>query len=476
MTGPEAGERDYDVVVIGAGPAGLAAAEVSARSGLSVLLVDENEDVGGQILRRRLPRPGCSPAGAVVPAGVTFLNRTTCVGIHPGFMVSLDVAGKGRASSARAVVVATGAVEQVFPVPGWTTRGVMTAGAAQTLLKGSGVFPFRAPVVAGTGPLLLATASQLIRAGVSVRAIVEASTPRPGLRDLAGLARGGRTLVEGAGYVKDILSARVPILSGYAVTEVRGGRAVEAVDVRKVDRSWHVVAEGSRRSIECDSLLLNQGFSSSTDLVTQAGADLDWDARARVWLPWRSAELATTVPGLYAVGDCAGVGGRELAAVEGELAGLAVAVAAGRAEGAEAARRKAERRRRQLLRFRRSLDPMFRTGDGVTTWLTPDTIVCRCENVSARTVSAVAGVGAGSIASVKLGTRAGMGLCQGRTCRHVVQAMLDASAGVPPTAIPDEPPRGRFPIRPVSVDVLAHDGPSARHAEVSPEPDEESVT
>lgn len=453
-----------DVLVIGAGPAGLAAADRAAQAGLRVLIIDENTRAGGQI--SRLPFRGAPSPIESLREGIEFRGRTQCLGFLGDRTVAIDREGIGSIVRARAVLVATGSTERVYPIPGWTKPGVMTAGAGQTFLKGSGRFPYRRVVVAGTGPLLLAAASQLVEAGVEVVAVVEATMPRPTqalsfLRVLSGRS----ILLEGAAYVARLLGARTRILPGRAVTAIEGDRSVTGVRISRVDRDWEV-RPGRDRLIGCDAVLFSQGFSSSLDLTAQAGADIAWNELMQTWEPVRDTDLRTSVPGVWAAGDCAGIGGSKIAAFEGELAGAAIAA---ELTGERTDERRIARVRRdlaRLARFRRGMDEVFRVGAEVPELAADTTIVCRCQETTAGEIRAAVDAGCGSLQGVKLWTRAGMGICQGRTCSPLIEAIVTGRVADPRSVL-REAPRPRFPVRPASARVLQA---ISLEAETEPQP------
>lgn len=454
----DAAEMRTDVLVVGAGPAGLAAAAAARVAGLDVTVVDENPLAGGQIWRQAFADAGPAGGQAMLPAGARFLSSAVCAGFGTSGEAVVDAGGDLFPVQARAVVLATGAYERVVPVAGWTLPGVMTAGAAQALLKGSGMFPYRRVVVAGTGPLLLAAATQLLAAGVTVAAVVEAVRPRPGdVRRVPELFAGGRLVLDGAGYLLRLAGARVPLLTGHAVEEITAGGAggaggVGGVIVRPVHRDWSPSPRSAPREIPCDAVLLSHGFSSSVELAAQAGVRLVWDAQRQSWRPWRTETFETSQPGVFAVGDCAGVGGAQIATAEGALAGLAVA---GRLTGRSDEIRRTRRLRRQLARlerFRRAMDGLSRVPPGATSRVRPDTIVCRCQGTTVGELRRAIDGGASTLHAVKLWSRAGMGRCQGRICGPNISDLLRDLCAQPPG---DDAPRVRFPIRPVAAGAIA---------------------
>ncbi|MGV8876003.1 MAG: NAD(P)/FAD-dependent oxidoreductase [Rhodoglobus sp.] len=448
-----------DVLVIGAGPAGLAAANRAARAGLRVLLVDENSRVGGQISRL----PFQYGAGTTISdlenlhPNVEFRNRTVCLGFVADRTVGLETGGVGSVVTASAVVVATGSVERVYPVPGWTKLGVMTAGAGQAFLKGSRTFPYQRVVVAGTGPLLLAAASQLVKDGVNVVGVIEAANLAPSQwKSFAKVTAGGSILLEGAEYVSRLVRARVPIMAGWAICAIDGEAAVTGVRVKKVDSDWKFRSNSQERIIECDAVLFSQGFTSVTDLVSQAGGEIVWNDLMQTWEPVRDDRYATTVPGIYAAGDCAGIGGSKIAALEGEAVGEAVAAALLTDGSVSTPSVRLRRALRRLGIFRRGMDEVFRVGEAVNTWPSPSTIVCRCQETTADDVACALRTGACTSQAVKLWTRAGMGVCQGRTCAHIIDSMLEWAPDRVSGKVARAAPRPRFPIRPTSVEVLSY--------------------
>ena len=234
---------------------------------------------------------------------------------------------------ARAVVVATGAYDLQLPVPGWTLPGVMAAGAAQSLLKSSGVTAGRRVVVAGTGPFLLPVAAGLAEAGAQVVAVAEAGQPLDYLRHPAGLAASWRKLPEAGGYLARLARHRVPVLRRHAVIAAHGDGRLESVTLARLDQAWRPVP-GTERTLAADVLAAGYGFVPQVELLGEAGAQLADGAPLAPGAPAAVAvagpDQQTTVPGLFAAGETTGVGGSDLARLEGEIAGRAAARYVGR--------------------------------------------------------------------------------------------------------------------------------------------------
>ena len=449
--GPEPGDTspaECDVAVVGAGPAGLAAAVAAADAGCAVQVLDLAERPGGQYwrwgpatadgrfhhgwpaftaLRDRLAahqasgrivyRPGHAVFGVEPPRGAGTPFRVHAVAGDR----ERDYAGV----RARAVVVATGAYDLQLPVPGWSLPGVMAAGAAQAMLKSSAVTAGRRVVVAGTGPFLLPVAAGLARAGATVLAVAEAGQPLDYLRQPARLAASWRKLPEAAGYLATLARHRVPVLRQHGVIAARGDDRLQSVTLARLDRQWRPVP-GTERTLEADVLAAGYGFVPQVELLGEAGAELASGAGPApgAAVAVAGADQQTTVAGLFAAGETTGVGGADLARAEGEIAGRAAARYAGRAVAPPP--RGMVRQRAALRRFAAVMHAVHQVRPGWAGWPDDDTVVCRCEEVTLGRLRAAAGLGADDARSMKLLARPGMGWCQGRICGPVVDALLAA--------------------------------------------------
>ncbi|WP_406431872.1 NAD(P)/FAD-dependent oxidoreductase [Streptomyces sp. NBC_00631] len=467
MTDTSRQETSPRLAVIGAGPAGLAAALAAAGHGLRVTLIDAAPEAGGQFYRQpaaglRALRPQAlhhrwrdwerlrAGLDRQLTAGrVTHLrdHHVWCVtrGRRSGFTVHALLGPEQEQPvevRADAVLLATGGYERVLPFPGWTLPGVVTAGGAQAMLKGGLVLPGRTAVVAGTGPLLLPVAAGLAAVGARVAALVDSADPRAFVRRSPALAAQPAKLAEGALYAARLLRHGVRPLVHHTVVEAHGDQRLEAVTVAALDATGRV-RPGTRRRIGCDTLAVGHGMLAHTDLAEGLGCRID-GAAVHV-----DDEQRTDVPGVWAAGEATGIGGAELALAEGHVAGRSAAARLSGREPDAPGWARAARVRAGLRRFAAAMDDVYAPPAHWAEQVTDDTVVCRCEEVTGGAVRrAVTELGAGDVRTVKLLTRAGMGWCQGRMCGPAVAGL----AGCPETA-------ARRPFaRPVPLGVLARAG------------------
>jgi NADPH-dependent 2,4-dienoyl-CoA reductase/sulfur reductase-like enzyme len=405
-----------DVAVVGAGPAGIAAATRIAETGRRVVLLDESPAVGGQIWRHRPGTPPPRAARAWVSrlerSGATVLPGTPVVDVCATgageFLVTAERGTTPLLVHASSLVLATGARERFLPFPGWTLPGVLGVGAAQALLKSGLSFADKRVVIAGSGPLLLPVAAALAANGARVLLVAEQAPSRAVAEFAAGLWRRPRALLEAARYRARFL--RTPYRPGTWVTSAEGTGQLERV----------TLTDGRRtRTIACDVLCSAHGLVPNTELARLIGCAIV-DGAVSV-----DARQQTSVPRVYCVGETTGIGGVDLALVEGEIAGLHVTAR-------DAAARRLLRRRSALRGIARSMERAFAPRPELRAVATPETIVCRCEDVPLGALSPD-----WTPRQAKLYTRAGMGPCQGRVCGTA----LDFLFGWPADAVrvPSEP-------------------------------------
>lgn len=441
----------HDVAVVGAGPAGTAAAVVAGESGARVVLIDSGQRPGGQYYQRPVGQ-GLGPRvhhawpvfddlerrlDALVTSGTVELQADTTVWSASGTgPFRLLLRGGEREPDrlgqlvARTVVVATGAYDRPLPFPGWDLPGVLSGGAAQTLVKSSGVLPGSRVVVAGTGPFLLAVSATLLEAGADVAAVVEANAPESVLLRAPALLGAWRRGGDLSRFVSLLARHRVPYLRRHRVVAAEGTAEVERAIVARVGADWGEVP-GTRRPLACDTITVGFGFATQHELLGQLGCQLRHDIQQTV-AAVVDAHQRTTTRGVLACGETTGIGGADLALAEGLVAGAAAARAVGLTQS-PAQQRATSTARSQVRRLRgaqAALQASFPVRDGWVHDLADDTCVCRCEEVSAEAVRrAVTGLGATDVRTVKLLARAGMGWCQGRMCEFAVAGLCHALSG-----------------------------------------------
>jgi NADPH-dependent 2,4-dienoyl-CoA reductase/sulfur reductase-like enzyme len=406
------------VVIVGAGPAGLAAASAARRAGAEVTVLDAADQAGGQY--HRMPPDVYADAGPRLggcdwwpDSAVWSLERHDESRPPRVHVVRGPADGTGRTRHTfepDALVLATGAHDRVLPFPGWELPGVFTAGAAQALVKGERLKVGDRPLIAGSGPFLLPVAAALLHAGARVRAVLEANPVGTVLRGWTSrpwqaAARTGKA-AELAAYAALLARHRVPYRTGRTVTEARGDGRVEEVVSARLRADWSVVP-GTERTINVDALCVTHGFSPQLELPVAAGCALR-DGFVQV-----DDDQATSSPGVYAAGEVTGIAGAPAARAEGVVAGWCAA--GGSPANVRAVRRQRDRARAFAVRLA-AAHPIGAAWPG---WLRPDTVVCRCEETTYDTLRRTADEDT-SAQAMKLQTRAGLGPCQGRICGPTV--------------------------------------------------------
>jgi len=458
--------KETQVAIIGAGPAGLAAAAAASEAGCRVTLIDSYARPGGQYYKQtplefqaRTPqalhhdfakaeqlfaRVSHSPQ-------VEILNNTTVwslqAGPDAGSPVTLYLSSPTGSSELRAVklILAPGAYDRTLPFPGWDLPGVLTAGAAQTLVKSQRVLPGRRVVLSGAGPFLLPVAVGLAQGGAKVSGLFEATQPLQWSRYAPQAWGHWDKLAEGFEYLKLLRNYGISQKFGRAVIRAEGENRLERVTVARLGVDWTPIV-GSEEQIEADTLCLGYGFLPSTELSYLLGCEHYYDPVQAAFVVRHDSEMQSSRSGVFVAGEITGIGGSAVALPQGTLAGIAVAkqlwyLSDNEAEAQSGAARQ-ELRHQQA--FAQVLNRLFALRPGRLSWMTPDTIVCRCEEVtSGQLKTAVGQFQAQDAKTIKLTTRCGMGLCQGRVCGHTVTALTATLTGNDPAQV------GTFTSRPI---------------------------
>ncbi|MGC0415925.1 NAD(P)/FAD-dependent oxidoreductase [Embleya sp. AB8] len=481
-----------DLLVIGAGPAGLAAAVTAAGHGAHVLVVDEQPRPGGQIWRRPDPaNPGPDPlASPAYAAGralltraaahprVTFAHDTTAWGVFatrtdpdgwaapPGTPVPAGprVAIHGpdgvQVLLPRALLLTAGAYDLPVPLPGWTLPGFLTVGGIQALLKGQRTLAGRRIVLVGAHPLLLIAAAQLVRAGADIAEVAFAQhLPAPAdlIRALAALPGNRAKVAEGVAALRTLRAAGVPIHTRTLLLRAEGEQHVTGAVLTRVDRNWRPLG-GSSRTVRCDTIGTGYGFVPSTELARQAGCAADWNGPAGGWVLVHDEAMRTTLPDIWAAGELTGVAGAEHAVATGRRAALDIArrlellSETGHDRELPPIRRELSATGRMAALLERTCAPHRA---GLHALATDDTLLCRCEEITYAEVRCALrdNPGLDTADAVKLLTRTGMGPCQGRMCGPALTELLHQESHLPRESA--GPFTARPPIKPLPVAALA---------------------
>lgn len=448
------GGASRQVVIVGAGPAGIAAADALVAQGLRPILFDEGSRAGGQGYRRSDPALGLSLGYAAEPGyrriHAMFDKLKEAVDYRPETLVwSVDgafayTAHRGAASEAGiaydALILATGATDRVAPVPGWTLPGVYTLGGAQVLLKDQGCAIGREVVFYGSSPLLYLAAVQYLEAGAGRVTILDTTAFSEKVKASGGIAKAPAVLWQGLSLMARLRRAGVTMHHGVEAMAVAGDERVEAVTFR---------AGGRERRIACDAVAIGHGLRAETQLAELAGCDLAFDLDFAQWLPKTDAD-GRAAAGLYLAGDGARIGGAVAAELAGRIAALACLADFGHAvaPGELATLR---RKRDALHAAQRALSRAFSWSSAGVAALPDETVLCRCESVTAGAVRRVARgmTGGGDINRVKALTRCGMGRCQSRMCGQAAIEIAAAARGEQAEALTHFRPQP--PVKPIFI-------------------------
>ena len=459
-----------DVTVLGAGPAGLSLATMLAETGVAVRIIDEAPAPGGQVFRgteRNAGRPHLTDwLGKDYAKGRDLIMRAraaTDITWHMGTSVwdirpedghcDLGVLcdGKTEVIRSRIVVLATGAMERPTPFPGWTLPGVLSIGAAQTLLKDGGLLPEDGAVLAGQGPLLYLFAAQILDAGVTPGLVLDLSRKWAAPGHLPALARAALNapgmIAKGLRLRNRIAAAGVPHLYGVDGIKAQGSDRVERVSYRHKG-AWHEV----RTSL----LLVHDGVIPNTHISKAAGCAHSWSDTRAAWEPKLDAEGQSDRNALWILGDAARIMGADAAITSGRVMARAIAHALGLPPPDDVLKARADRQTlARLVRLRDFLDRQYPPARAFTD-PADDTTICRCEAITAGEIRALAASGCMGPNQLRAFCRAGMGPCMGRQCGTAISGIMAKATGqsIGKTGSFTV----RMPLKPVTIGDLANLG------------------
>jgi NADPH-dependent 2,4-dienoyl-CoA reductase/sulfur reductase-like enzyme len=451
-------------LIVGAGPAGIRAAQALVDAGLRPVVVDEAASGGGQIYRQRLVPDERTPrdlygseAGKATALHEAFARIRDRVDYLPQALVwnvrdkTADVmdGGRTRRLDFSHLILATGATDRVLPFRGWTTPGVFTLGGAQIALKSQGCAIGEQVVFLGSGPLLYLVAWQYVKAGAQVAAVLDTAPFSAKLHLLRGLLSQPGVVMRGLRYAAELMARGIPVHFGVEPVRIEGETQVEGI-------VWH--ERGKEHRLACNALGYGFSLRSETQLADLAGCRFVFDGRDHAWRPERDMAGRTSVPGVYIAGDGAGIAGADAAELAGERAGLALLEDAGRS--VERARIAVlERKLAAIQWFRNVLEAAFPFPEKWASSVTDDVLICRCEEISVGHARAAArDQGVHELNRLKALTRIGMGRCQGRMCASAAAEILAAAHDQPLETVGRL--RAQPPIKPLPLEIMA-DGEAA---------------
>jgi thioredoxin reductase/bacterioferritin-associated ferredoxin len=455
----------YDLLIIGAGPAGLAAAIKAARHKISALVLDEQSEAGGQIYRSirttQSLRPeiyallgadyqrGDNLEKAFREAGIEFLSGASVWQVEPNLAAHFLRNGKSLKVRCRSLLAATGAMERPVPIPGWTLPGVMGAAAADVLLKSSGKVPSGRVVLAGSGTLLWLAASRLVSAEVEILVVLETTKYAYYLHALPYLPqalRASEYLLKGLRLKRQVWRAGIPVFSGIRKLRAEGEQNLKAV---------HFYHRGQSNIFETETLLVHEGIVPNTQLTRQLSCEHCWYERQRYWHPLLDEWGNTSVDGVAVAGDGGIIAGALTAEASGHLSALESAFQLGviskiQRDNAAKSYRKTIWHHQAVRPF---LEHLFPPNPEILVPLMDSTLVCRCEEVTAGQIINAVKLGALDLSQLKAFTRCGMGTCQGRMCALTVAEIAANIQGKSPKEVGSF--RGRPPLKPITLGQLA---------------------
>ncbi len=465
----------FDCAIIGAGPAGMEAAIALSKGGANVAVLDRGPQGGGQIYRAAAASPlpdagvlgsdytsGAELISAFESAEVTHFAGADAWHLGDDGHILFSHLGNTHELRCREMLLCPGAMERPMPIPGWTLPGVMTAGAAQVMLK-SDATAAEGAIFAGSGPLLYLIVAQYLRLGVPVAALVD-TTPRQNYLEAAPLLpralRQAGQLKKGLALLLEIRAAGIP--------QYRFAQGLEVLGTDKAE-GLRFTAGGNTHEITAETIFLHQGVQPNLNMTRAMDLAHIWNPQQLCWRVEANAFGQTSVPHISAAGDGAGIIGADGARIAGQLAALNILHRLGRLTEAERNRQAAPglARRAAMAPFRAFIDRLYRPADALRLPQNPDTLVCRCEEQTLADLREGFDQGARDPNALKSLTRCGMGPCQGRQCGHMVTGLLSQWCAEPPEAVGYY--RLRSPQRLLTLDELSRFQavPALTHAEAA---------
>ena len=458
--------KKVDLVVLGAGPAGVAAANVASKEGAEVVIIDENSSAGGQIYRAPPNefqpqnsfksdefREGEKQRNILENSDLTALFKHRVWSVSSDLVVS-TVGPNGLSSwHARSLIIANGALERIIPFPGWTIPGVIGLAASTILLKSQYVLPGQSTVVAGCGPLLIAVANGIIKSGGKVSAIIDLNSKSDWIKAFPRLLSRPDQLFKGMSWFANIMKAGIKLYGGHAVTNTKQVDNVLRISIAPINSAGSILDSKNQKIVEGDCLAIGHGLFPSTEITRLLKAKHIYDPLKGGWVPLIDDDFRSSIPGVYIAGDATGISGAFSAVQKGRIAGMAAV----RDLNVMSSQKYKAKIKSELIilkkneNFGKAAVRLMKFRPELIQTITSETIVCRCEDVFRSEIDEAIESGARDLNQLKAWTRCGMGPCQGRTCSEAIEAILASKVGSRELA---GQWTGRTPLRPIPIDQI----------------------
>jgi len=458
--------KKVDLVVLGAGPAGVAAANVASKEGAEVVIIDENSSAGGQIYRAPPNefqpqnsfksdefREGEKQRNILENSDLTALFKHRVWSVSSDLVVS-TVGPNGLSSwHARSLIIANGALERIIPFPGWTIPGVIGLAASTILLKSQYVLPGQSTVVAGCGPLLIAVANGIIKSGGKVSAIIDLNSKSDWIKAFPRLFSRPDQLFKGMSWFANIMKAGIKLYGGHAVTNTKQVDNVLRISIAPINSAGSILDSKNQKIVEGDCLAIGHGLFPSTEITRLLKAKHIYDPLKGGWVPLIDDDFRSSIPGVYIAGDATGISGAFSAVQKGRIAGMAAV----RDLNVMSSQKYKAKIKSELIilkkneNFGKAAVRLMKFRPELIQTITSETIVCRCEDVFRSEIDEAIESGARDLNQLKAWTRCGMGPCQGRTCSEAIEAILASKVGSRELA---GQWTGRTPLRPVPIEQI----------------------
>lgn len=460
----------FDLAIVGAGPGGLGAADELLNEDIRVVVIDEQQKAGGQIYRQSFESKNSRiPVHPLVKKVLKNPVLSTMFGSAIWAILSVNQDGEIASSSeehhtyriyfennktveAKYLLISTGAYDRLVPFKGWDRPGVMSAGGLQIAVKTQGFLPGKSTFLLGSHPFLLIVAQNIIKSGGTVQGIAF-SIKFPQLNELLGYGVAGlrkwHKSMELISALKLIQKEKIPLYFNTLPIEASGNSGVESLTIGKVEENGKI---HSATTVACDTIGVCYGFNASSELARQMQCESYYDEVNGGWLIKTSEQMETNQQDVYAAGEITGVGGAELAEIEGRIAALSILSKMQSPNFNESTLQKLLKERASWSKFAHMLSSATFVGTNYITSIknAPETVICKCEEVTLENINEAMASNPhlSSLNSIKLMTRCGMGLCQGRYCERplldIVEKALDKK-------IPKESFSSRYPVKPIAI-------------------------